>query len=106
MMPLPSLDDYILARAAEMAATDGDVLGTVYIVGAVNTLQVELFAARDRILSSPPAPMIIAGAAHTDNVVPTPTAEAEELSAVAEEQDDGGTPQAGDTGAAPEELAA
>jgi hypothetical protein len=56
MMPLPSLDDYILARAAEMAATDGDVLGTVYIVGAVNTLQVELFAARDRILSSPPAP--------------------------------------------------
>jgi hypothetical protein len=105
-MPLPSLDDYILARAAEMAANDGDVLGTVYIVGAVNTLQAELFAARDRILASPPVPMIVAGAPHIENSVPTPTVEAEELAQTADEQDAGSQAPTEVTGAAPEEEAA
>jgi hypothetical protein len=105
-MPLPSLDDYILARAAEMAANDGDVLGTVYIVGAVNTLQAELFAARDRIPASPPVPMIVAGAPHIENSVPTPTVEAEELAQTADEQDAGSQAPTEVTGAAPEEEAA
>lgn len=82
-MPLPTLDEYILARAAEMAAADGDVLGTIYVIGAAATLQTELFAARDRILAAPPVPMIVAGAAHADNVVPAPDVQAAELVAAA-----------------------
>lgn len=83
MMALPTLDDYILARAAEAAARDGDVLGTLYIVAAANTLQTELFAARDRILAAPPVPMIVAGAAHVENVVPAPEVQAAELAVTA-----------------------
>lgn len=81
---LPLIDDYILARAAEMAATDGDVLQTVYIVGAVNVLQAELFAARERILAAPPVPMIVAGAEHASQNVPPPQVEADGLVAAIE----------------------
>ncbi|CAN5576767.1 hypothetical protein BH10PSE14_BH10PSE14_06700 [soil metagenome] len=53
-----TIDDLILARAADMVEHNGGAIGPAFIMGAASQLQAEIISARDRLLSAP------AGAAH------------------------------------------
>lgn len=79
MSDLPTMDDYLVARATQMAAADGAVFSTLYLIGAVTALQSEIFAARDRLLISPPSTMEVAGAPHGATADAAPDASSETL---------------------------
>lgn len=66
---LPSIDEFILARATAMAEHDGDQLGPLFIMGAAALLQGEIISARDRLLAKP------AGSAHEPGVADVPMQE-------------------------------
>ena len=66
---LPSIDEFILARATAMAEHDGDQLGPLFIMGAAALLQAEIISARDRLLAKP------AGSAHEPGVPDMPMQE-------------------------------
>lgn len=78
MMP-DEIESLIAARAAAMAQHDGAPVSAVHIVGAVNGLQGELLAARDRLLNpKPPAAEPVAEPAAEEPVAePEPQAEPE-----------------------------
>lgn len=76
-----TIDDLILARAAEMAAHDGAPVSPTHIFGAAGHLQPELIAARDRLMNAagiPAAGSEASQAAVVDVVVEAaPVADAE-----------------------------